>query len=314
MLHFNKVKLQKPSFIKYTDYTYDVDSVYVNDDNEEYCVNDGSWTTQNSEIYVDKGKDTLLITVGESWTYGEGSEKINHRLHRWDLVDRIEIPYGGKMARILDCDYYTFARPGNSNSGIYTGLFRMLNNIPRGRYKSIKVLIQMTDVGRDQLNFLPKDHKLWQLQSWHLKLNLHISDWLKTYEEVFLDELENKIKQHSDLPLDVVVFKNFNHFFSDKNYSFRICRDMCWLKHNAYYCGVDFPTTHVMTPGYFYEGLIKAEILKDLDMDWVENDIAKWDNVAKFMTTENEVNHSSHPTELSQSLWSQYLLHYTGWV
>lgn len=313
MIEWQRVNLRQDQWPNPHAYTYGVTSVLINDQNEEYCHNNGDWTTKNTEIFVDKGKSNLVIAVGDSWTHGEGAPEISHREHRWDPKDRIEIPYGSKIARILDADYWIFSRPGNSNTGIFTGLFRILNNIPVGKYKSIKVCVQMTDVARDRMDLIPKDHPLQKIYNYKSHVDVHISEWFRLYDEIFCDWLETEISKHSDLPLDVVLFKNFNKFQTTRrDYSFKIC-DYPWLKYHAYYCGVDLETTVAMNPK-FYEHFIDYEFVKNTDKDWISSECDKWEKVCEFMLINNEVTQASHPTKLSQSLWATYLLDFMNWA
>lgn len=316
-MKWERKELESVMFPHGGEYLRGVDSVLVNDDNEEYCYNDGDWRTENSEIYVDKGKKTLLITVGESWTYGEGTKEINHRQHRWALRDRIEITYGGKLARLLDSDYWTFARPGNSNSGIFTGLFRILDNIPVGKYESIKVLVQMTECGRDRLELLPSTHPLQKIyapwKSCHESEKISIVDWFRSYDEVFFDLLENEIDKHIRLPLDITVFKNFNDIWTSKrNYKFSII-EKSWLKFHAEWHGLSLESTYVMHPSFYESFLFKSKILKPIPDEFVSKDLDRWEKVEKFLSTHNDTNFACHPSNLSHVLWATYILRYKSW-
>jgi hypothetical protein len=299
-------------------YLEGVDSVLVNDINERYCYNDGTWTVENSEIYVQKGKPTLLITLGESWTYGEGTEVINHRYHKWDIHDRIEVTYSGKMARLLDSDLWTFGCPGNSNTGIFAGLFRILDNIEPNKYESIKVLVQMTACDRDMVEYLSPDHPLQPLRSYTAKFTeeekVTIEEWFVRYDEALFGLLNSEIKRHSTLNLDVVVFKNFNDIWTKRrDYNFRIVETF-WLKYNAAWHGVDLKQCYVMHPG-FYKKFIEEgiKIVKPFDLDFVNKDFDAWEEYTKFLKSNNDMNHSDHPNQFSHVLWTKYLLDFTGW-
>lgn len=313
MIEWNIVPIVRTIWFSPLEYLAPVKEVKVNDNNEEYCWNDGTWTSKNTEIYVEKGKPTLVITVGESWTHGEGADEINHRFEKWNVIDRVEIPYGSKIARALDADYWTFSRPGNSNSGIFTGLLRILDNIPSGKYSDIKVCVQMTDSSRDRLVLLPHDHFLQKHSKPNSKQNIHVKEWFAKYDEGFFELLHNKIAERSDLPLDVVVFKNFNKICTDKrDYNFKIL-DMYWLKYNATYYGMDFEDCYSLHPAQ-YEDLIKHNILQDIDRDFVNADLDRWEKLLQFLHHNCETNQSDHPTKLSQSLWAMYLLQVTKWL
>ncbi len=294
-----------------------VEHVLVNDDNERYCYNDGTWTVENSEIYVDKGKDTLLITLGESWTYGEGTEIINHRYHKWNVRDRINVTYSGHMARLLDSDLWTFGCPGNSNTGILAGLFRILNNISVGRYKSIYVAVQMTACDRDRVECLDADHPLIPLRSYTKNFaeeeKVTIREWFTKYDEALFGLLDSEIKKHPNLPLDVLVFKNFNEIWtSRRDYAFRIVEPY-WLKYNAAWHGIDLEQCYVMHPGFYKNFIEGLKILKSVDLDFIDEDFNRWEKYVKFLKSNNDMNHADHPNQFSHVLWTKYLLDFAGW-
>jgi hypothetical protein len=317
-MEWKKVKLSDRPWEQGTyKYLDGVDEVLVNDNNERYCHNDGTWTVENSEIYVDKGKSTLLITLGESWTYGEGTEVVNHRFHQWDIRDRIGVTYSGHMARILDSDLWTFGCPGNSNTGILTGLFRILNNIPAGRYESIYIAVQMTACDRDRLEDLPYTHPLQPLRSHNMTFKdeekVTMREWFTKYDETMFEMLDNEIKKHPELPLDVIVFKNFNDIWTNKrDYNFRIVEPY-WLKYNAAFHGVELEQCFVMHPGFYNNFINGLRILKEVDMDFINEDFNRWEKYVKFLKSNNDMNHADHPNRYSHVLWTKYLLDFAGW-
>jgi hypothetical protein len=302
-----------PSGLEYLD---GVETINVNDDNEWYCYNDG-WTAKNTEIYVDKGKPTLLITLGESWTYGEGTRIISHRHHKWQIRDRIEVTYSGKMARLLDSDLWTFGLPGNSNSGIFTALFRILDNIPKGRYESIKVAVLMTACDRDRSDMIPDDHPLQGLihpdRKFKEEEKITFDEWLVRYDEVFFGLLDKELKKHSDLNIDAVVFKNFNKIWTPRrDYNFRIMETF-WLGYHAAWYGVDLTSCNVMHPDFYKIALNSFNVLKDFDIDYINGDFDNWEKLVAFLEINNELTFAAHPTETSHYLWTKFLLDYTGW-
>jgi hypothetical protein len=299
------------------EYLHGVKSVKVNDDNEQWCYNDGSWTVKNSEIWVEKGKPTLLITLGESWTYGEGTEVINHRYHKWDIRDRIEVTYSGKLARMIDSDLWTFGCPGNSNSGIFAGLFRILANAPRGQYSSVKVAVQMTACDRDRADLLPAGHALLPIYSEAFKNHgvskIPLREWFTRYDEAMFSMLDAEIKKNSDLNLDVVVFKNFNKIWTDRrDYNFKII-EPSWIKFNADYHNIDLEECFVQHPNFYSSKLGKLSLIDYLDLDFVNKDLDVWEVYCKFLKTHNDTNHSEHPTQISHALWTKFLYDQTGW-
>lgn len=306
----------QPWLVVRHEYLYGVKEVLVNEDNEVYCYNDGTWTAENTEIYVQKEKPTLLITLGESWTYGEGTAKVNHRENKWDISDKIELTYSGKVARLLDSDLWTFSCPGNSISGIVASLVRILDSVEKNKYESIKVLCQLTAPDRDDLNKLPKDHLLHELYEEHKKFDeadkVDMHGWFVKYEEIFLDQIEEAVCRNCELNLDVVVFKNFQRFWTTKrNYSFHIL-DKFWIEHNAEWQGLKINHFYVTHPDFFNR-FKKFTILKSFDYEFINTDMDNWEKFVSFLNENNETNFRAHPNELSHALWTQYLFEHFEW-
>jgi hypothetical protein len=313
-MNWQEIELSCDTWRPFTDYLKDVRYVLVNDDNERHCYNDG-WLANNSEIYVQKNSKTLVITVGESWTYGEGTEVINHRFHKWDIKDRIELTYSGKLAKILNSDLWTFACPGNSNSGIFTSLFRILDSVDTQKYNAIKVAIQMTACDREPPNNIGPTHLLYPLITHDTDFKhdrkIHLRDWFERYDEVWFDMLSRYI-ENSKLPLDVVLFKNFNNVWTRKrNYNFQIL-DTYWLEYNANWHNFRLPPCYVMHPD-FYKQMQTFSIIDNFDFEFIMKDYNNWEVYTQFLECNNETNHACHPTAMSHALWTNYLLQKTKW-
>jgi len=293
-------------------YLKDVESVQVNEENEWYCHNDG-WTAGNTEIYVDKGKSTLLITVGDSCTYGEGVDPISHRQHRWDIHDRIEKTYSGKIARILDSDLWTFALPGNSNSGMFTALFRILDNVPVGRYKKIKVLLQLTSGDRDVSYMLPDDHPIQPLINLARTniVKIPMEQWFINYDNIWFDLLDQQIAKHTGLNLDVVVFKALNKIWTPRrDFKFKLI-ETSWIKFNAAWNGVDLTEFYCGHPQFYEEALSSKFIIDNLNFK--NQDLDRWEKCVNFLHVNSDTCRADHPSEYSHGLWTQFLLNQTGW-
>lgn len=317
MINWKTTELEHKPWAHQHEYLNGVSRVKVNDVNEEWCHNDGTWTTRNSEIWVEKNKPTLLVTLGESWTYGEGTEVINHRHHKWQVRDRVEVTYSGKMARYLDSDLWTFARPGNSNTGIFAGLFRILANIPRGQYSSVKVLLQMTGCDRDRIDLMPTNHPLLKVIDPKYRYadnqKIELKDWFPLYDETLFGMLHDEIEKNKDLNLDVVVFKNFNRIWTDRrDYNFRII-EPSWIKFNAAFHGIELTECHVMHPNFYSTNLRSLNLIKNLDRDFINRDLDLWEKLVDFLKTNNDTNQADHPNFSNHILWTKNLIDRTGW-
>lgn len=91
-----------------------------------------------------QGRDTLLITVGDSWTWGDHLGLID-----WDRASndpiRLTQIYGRLLADHLDSDWVNLARPGCSNYWMLEKLEDIRPCIEQATYKKIYVVVTLTE-------------------------------------------------------------------------------------------------------------------------------------------------------------------------
>jgi hypothetical protein len=141
-----------------------------------------------------KDKDTLLITVGDSWTWGDHLGNID-----WDQASddpvRLTQIFGRKLADKLDADWVNLARPGCSNYWMLEKLQDIQPFIQQARYKKIRVVVTLTEDLREatysrriQVNDVYQG--LWTR-------SIGITDFLVQVESYLLRKLE---KYFNELP------------------------------------------------------------------------------------------------------------------
>ena len=84
-----------------------------------------------------KKKDTLVVCVGESWTWG------------WDLDDRSNEIYGRLLSNYFDADWINIAGVGYSNTWILDFANFISYKLKQSEYHKIIFVITMTENGRD---------------------------------------------------------------------------------------------------------------------------------------------------------------------
>lgn len=91
-------------------------------------------------------RDTLLITVGDSWTWGDHLGRIDWETATDDPVRLTQI-YGRLLANSLDADWVNLARPGCSNYWMLEQLQNVHAHLLRvkDRYKKIHVIVTLTE-------------------------------------------------------------------------------------------------------------------------------------------------------------------------
>jgi hypothetical protein len=104
--------------------------------------------------FIENNKDTLLITIGDSWTVGGSFEyliepnvtDLNDPILRKFQLDNV---YGNTLRQYLDADWYNIALSAESNRWI-ANQFREFSRIRNQlTYKKIYIVITLTEVGRE---------------------------------------------------------------------------------------------------------------------------------------------------------------------
>ena len=91
------------------------------------CATQPTWISAvNTEVLVKRKKSHLLISVGESWTYGDNFQGVQSGEGKDSLFYRLDHCFSGIMAKALDSDLLLSAVPGNCNQHHMHDLDRLL--------------------------------------------------------------------------------------------------------------------------------------------------------------------------------------------
>jgi hypothetical protein len=109
----------------------------------------------NPYEFVWNDGNSLLITAGDSWTYGDSLGKTKVRLGRDDKVYRLDHIYGNLMAQELKSNWINLAMPGGSNSLIVSWVEMLLDTMSSQKYYRdidgpIRCVITLTESGRHE--------------------------------------------------------------------------------------------------------------------------------------------------------------------
>lgn len=128
-----------------------------------------------------KGKDNLLITIGDSWTWGDSLGEINMGKQIYDDYNyRINHVYGQYLSVLLDTDWVNIGIAGGNNLQIIHEAHDFIQNITK-EYKKIFVVITLTEVGRELLKDYDSDTRLSNLKQ-EIKDFHSLDDLLIKYE------------------------------------------------------------------------------------------------------------------------------------
>lgn len=111
---------------------------------------------KNPFHYRSRDSDQLLITAGDSWTYGDSLGKTRVRNGIDDTEYRLEHVYGNYMSSHLDYDWMNLALPGGSNFWVLNSLGQLFSR--KFNYSKITCIITLTEAGRhEELNWATGD-------------------------------------------------------------------------------------------------------------------------------------------------------------
>jgi len=119
---------------------------------------------KNFKHEVNNDSDILLITAGDSWTWGASL----------DPDKRIDQIYGTRLCHKLQCDFINIGLLGGDNLSIIQAVDFVINNLSK-QYKQIYVVITLTELGRET-----RSSFLWKKSDY---VNLSGPDW-PTFEEI----------------------------------------------------------------------------------------------------------------------------------
>ena len=137
-------------------------------------------------------RDTLLITVGDSWTWGDHLGCID-----WDQASndpvRMEQIYGRLLSNKLSADWVNLARPGCSNYWMLEKLQDIQPYIQSATYKKIYVVVTLTEDLREATYSRRINVDRPYQEFWNRSIGL--TDFLVQVEHYLLRNLEQYFNQ-----------------------------------------------------------------------------------------------------------------------
>jgi len=111
------------------------------------------WSLVNNPFYqYDRGSQHTLITVGDSWTWGDSLGKTKVRNQIDDEAYRLKHVYGNIVSEQLGYNWANLALPGASNARVLNWLFRYLDRLIN---EDVTCVITLTESGRhEELRFV----------------------------------------------------------------------------------------------------------------------------------------------------------------
>lgn len=252
------------------------------------------------------GSDTLLIAVGDSWTWGDSLGRINPSNGIDDDIEfRTSHIYGNLIAEKFRSDFINIGYPGASNILILRSLRECLEDVAT-KYKTVRVIFTLTEIGReadagyDELDVLPS------------ACNSTFTDFLTEYEHntfvILKDELIAKYKEVSFL-----FGRNFTYSFNENKKILGVTHlPSTWVDclAGAQEC-VEYPKIRILS-NMSIEPLL-GELDKLGKRRLLKEELEAYLDVALDATTwlvASELNYkkaTKHPTVRGHEIWADYV-------
>lgn len=234
-------------------------------------------------------KKTTLITIGESWTWGDSLEKNGY--------NRLTNVYGYHLAKMLDAEWQNIALCGASNAWIA----QQYNKCISQKYNSDQVIIvcTLTEVGREFDNPEEDGYRdyisdLSSAESFQDVQNLQ-STWLETQFE----------------PTNYTTIFGTN--FVGNNYPTLPVLEKSWIDIIGDEIDQSAPKNVYTVNSWVFDKLSQANKFKNFNkVKWLAsmvNEIDKANTVIDWLLASplNYKKASKHPTPEAHKLWAKYL-------
>jgi hypothetical protein len=249
--------------------------------------------------WVRKGRDQLLITVGDSWTWGDSLGRTQSNVYD-DREFRLSNVYGAQLADLLKADFINIAKPGESNLWISDHVHWAKQHIHELGYSKIHWVATLTEVGREFNGDRDYDRIYTEL----------LKD-AKTFDD-FLACLSQEIARSFARYPDVVIGTNFvgNNYPKELN-----VLPQSWADLIAQYNQQSMPQPCTVMQSWVFERFDAAiEFIPNLDRtQWLQDVIMHMDRADQTikMLLDSPLNYkkaSKHPTPTGHKVWADYLL------
>jgi hypothetical protein len=137
-------------------------------------------TTTNCFDFVDRMSADLVVTLGDSWTWGQ------------KLDSRLEEVYGNLISSKLNADWLNLAMPGANNFFIAERVEELSKLIPDLNYKKIYLICVFTETGRS----FDSDHDRYiDYHSWFNQNN--INNFLEFLNAECMQRIKKVVDRHN---------------------------------------------------------------------------------------------------------------------
>jgi len=271
---------------------------------------------KNPYDIVTRDSNTLLVTIGDSWTWGADLTAKHIGLHidrNCDDNYRLDNVYGGVLADYLQADFLNLGEPGSSNWHIARKLAELANISHDLSYQKIIIICIFTETGRDfnSLDDVTIDYRDWLINNVVDYTSYY--DFLKFVNQQISAKIIKSLTSLSSACkiyfgtnfVDPIGYEQLQEYFLDYSWLKIICQ-----RNNLAYmpdaCYMVFPWVIEKFECLFD---FAPELDRDQWLIWM-SELAEDANVRATLCKKDSVNFNQllHPTASNHRYFAEYLL------
>ena len=234
----------------------------------------------NTFDFIDRNSNILLVTIGDSWTWGADLTPNN----------RLKEVYGNLVSLSLGADWLNLAQSGSNNFFIAERAVELGKIIPQLNYKKIYLICTFTETGR---SFNSHHDNYIDYVSWFQKNN--ITDFLAFLNKECMNRISTVVNQHNIILRTGTNFVDATGFTTDIDPWFRQLNIPCATTAYAGSTGV--------------RRLCAAEQFihdKESYKNWISNLIDQARHVDQVCASKLLIN--AHPTATGHKIWANSII------
>ena len=264
--------------------------------------------------FVDRQSDTLIVTIGDSWTWGTDLTNCDlgcaHFMRLPDDDYRIKHVYGNVVAEAIGADFLNLGESGSGNWYIVRKMQELQNLHTFLNYKKILIFAVWTELGRDfdSHHDVDVDYRSWLL------------DNIKTYHDYyrFMKVINNHIAQKiskiisgfgpqtefwfSTTFVDTIGVELLSNYWMDQTW----LQVMCGKNQKTY----EPAQCYTVFPWCIEKFDMVFNVAPELDrLDWLQwiNEITDAANTRLICIRDNNLN-LTHPSAVNHQCWADFIL------
>lgn len=254
----------------------------------------GSLVNGVSFDFIDRGENSLVVTIGDSWTWGQDMTPNNNN------TLRLQNNYGMHLARSLNADWLSLGQNGSGNFWMYDRIQELANIIPELHYQRIFVICTLTETGRavasrqdiDFYNFFKHNRP---------------GEFLLYLNSICVDKITTMLAPFNNVVLRIGA--NFVDYLGPSN---EFLMPKSWLEIMCTYYQIPYTgTCYIVSPWVFddlyqLKDLVPPEKINDY-LDLINSLVDSALHREKLMCSVPDIRHL-HPQLTGHKLWADYVL------